>query len=83
MAAQELERLFSTVIESQITLALSVLNSTGTAESEGQDTEAKSIAVCACNAAERFASRLPIAETRLYWNRRVMDVRLALADVRH
>lgn len=82
MAAQELDRLFSTVIESQITLALTLLNSGRTSDSAVEDTEAKRIAALACSAAERFASRLPAAETRLYWNRRVIDIRLALADVR-
>jgi hypothetical protein len=82
MAVQELDRLFSRVIDTQITLALSVLNSTATAESDIQQTQAKHIAVLACNAAERFASRLPIPESKSYWNGRLLDLRLALSQVR-
>lgn len=80
MAVQELDRLFSKVIDTQITLAFTVLKSTEAAKSETQDPEAKLIAFLACNAAERFASRLPMAETRSYWNRRLADLRLALAQ---
>jgi hypothetical protein len=80
MAQLELSLQLSKVVENQISLAFTLLTAADGTVSETHKNQARCAAVCACNTAERFVSRLPRHETNPNWKKQLTELRFALCE---